>query len=101
MERTIVTQFETRREAETAVEHLVQEHGIQRADIFIRASGEANSAGMKAAGADIESGHPGVERKGSPELAGPIEVSIDCHDDRSATVRSALQEIGARSLRVH
>ena len=101
MERTIVAQFETRREAETAVEHLVQEHGIQRTDVFIRAPGEANSAGVKPAGADVESGHPGVEKKGSPELAGPIEVSVDCHDDRSAKVRNALQEAGAKSLTAH
>lgn len=99
MERTIVALFDTRREAETAVEHLVQEHGIDRTDVFIRALGEANSAGIRAAGADVESGHPGVETQGTPELAGRIEVSVDCHDDRSATVRIALNEAGARSLR--
>lgn len=98
MERTIVAHFDTRREAETAVEHLVQQYGIDRADVFIRAPGEANSAGIKAAGADVESGHPGVEKKGQPELAGRIEVSVDCHDDRSAKVLSALQEAGAKSL---
>lgn len=101
MERTIVAQFETRREAELAVEHLVQEHGIQRADVFIRARGEANSSGVKAAGADVESGHPGVTKKGTPELGGSIEVSVDCHNDRSGSVRSALQEAGAKSLQAH
>jgi hypothetical protein len=101
MERTIVAQFETRREAEVAVEHLVQEHGIPRADVFIRARGEANSAGVKPAGADVESGHAGVEKRGSPELAGPIEVSVDCHGDQSDVVRSALRAAGANSLKVH
>lgn len=43
MERTIVANFDTRRDAETAVEHLVQEHGIDRADIFVRAPGAANA----------------------------------------------------------
>lgn len=101
MERTIVAQFETRREAETAVEHLVQQHGIPRTDVFIRAPGKANSAGIKAAGADIESGHPGVETHGKPELAGPIEVSVDCPGERSGRVRSILQEAGATSLQAH
>lgn len=52
MERTIVATFETRRDAETAVEHLVQEHGVKRTDIFVQAKGEANSAGVRPAGAD-------------------------------------------------
>lgn len=30
METTIIGTFETRREAELAVEHVVQEHGVQR-----------------------------------------------------------------------
>ena len=77
MERTIVATFESRRQAELAVERLVQEHGIPRTDVFLRARGEANSSGVKAAGADIESGHPGVEEHGSPLLAGLIEVSVD------------------------
>lgn len=99
MERTIIANFDTRRDAETAVEHLVQEHGINRSDIFVRAAGNANTAGTRAAGADVESGHPGVERHGKPELAGPIEVSIDCHGDSSGMVRSALEHAGAKRLR--
>ncbi len=62
MERTIVASFATRREADLAIEHLVQQHGIDRTDVFVGAPGEANSAGTKAAGADVESGHPGVKR---------------------------------------
>jgi len=33
-ERTISANFEMRRDAEAVVEHLVQEHGINRSDIF-------------------------------------------------------------------
>jgi len=101
MERTIVAQFESRRQAELAVERLVQEHHIPRTDVFVRARGEANSSGLKAAGADIESGHPGVERHESPELAGMIEVSVDCHGDLSGKVCHALQAAGANSLKAH
>lgn len=101
MERTIVAQFESRRQAELAVERLVQEHRIPRSDIFVRALGEANSSGVKAAGADVESGHPGVEKQGIPELAGMIEVSVDCHGDLSGKVCHALQAAGASSLKAH
>ena len=98
MERTIVAQFESRRQAELAVERLVQEHGIPRTDVFVRARGEANSSGVKAAGADIESGHPGVEKHGSPQLAGMIKVSVDCHGDQSVKVCRVLSSAGASSL---
>ena len=76
---TLIARFETRRDAEVAVEHLVRQYGIERLDIFIQAEGAANSAGSKLAGADIESGQPGVEKRGDPALNAPIEVSVDCH----------------------
>ena len=101
MERTIIGSFATRREAEIAVEHLVQEHGIARTDIFIQAAGTANSPGSKIAGADIESGHPGVDKSGQPELAGEVEVSVDCHGEQGRLVESALKAAGARQLRSH
>ena len=100
VERTIVARFDTRRDAETAVEHLVQEHGIDRADIFVRAPGVANTAGSRAAGADIESGHAGVEKRGQTELAGPIEVSVECEAGRATLVKSTLEKDGATSLRM-
>lgn len=100
VERTIVANFDTRRDAETAVEHLVQEHGIERADIFVRAPGAANTAGTRPAGADVESGHPGVARQGEPELAGPIEVSVECDAQRTTVVKSTLEKDGATALRV-
>ena len=99
MESTITAQFETRRDAEIAVEQLVQEHKIPRADIFIRARGEANSAGVKAAGADVESGHDSAKERGTPELAGMIEVSVDYHGDKADAVRKSLKEAGSKSLK--
>jgi hypothetical protein len=98
MERTIIGSFATRRHAEIAVEHLVQEHGIAHTDIFIKASGRANSAGTEIAGADIESGHPGVEKRGKRELAGAVEVAIDCHGDDAAVVEAAFKDAGATQL---
>ncbi|MGC2782015.1 MAG: hypothetical protein WA418_40925 [Bradyrhizobium sp.] len=95
MERTIIGHFATRREAELAVEHLVQDHGIARTDVFVQAPGAANSAGTRAAGADVESGHPGVDKRGAPELEGEIEVSVDCHGEQSADMEGILKEAGA------
>ncbi|MGJ4889512.1 hypothetical protein ACQR1Y_15025 [Bradyrhizobium sp. HKCCYLRH3099] len=101
MERTIIGHFATRRAAELAVEHLVQDHGIARTDVSVRAAGEANSAGSKAAGADVESGHPGVDKQGAPELEGEIEVSVGGRAAGSADVEGIMREAGARSVSAH
>lgn len=98
MERTIVANFETRRDAEIAVEHLVQEHRVARADIFIRAKGDSNSAGVRASGADVQSGHDS-QKRGTPELGGEIEVSVDYHGREPDVVREALKAAGSRSIK--
>lgn len=98
MERTVIGSFASRRDAEIAVEHLVQEHGIARADVFIQAPGTANSAGSEIAGADIESGHPGVAKRGRPQLGGAVEVSVDCHGDDAKIVEATFKDAGVRQL---
>lgn len=100
MALTVVANFETRRDAETSVEHLVQEHGIDRSDIFVSSPGQANTAGTRPAGADIESGHPGVDTEGEPKLSGPIEVSVECERNQSTLVKSALERAGGFDIRV-
>jgi hypothetical protein len=99
MEQTVVAYFDNRREAELAVEHLIQEHGIERTDIFLQAQGQANTAGIRAAGADVESGHPGVETHASPKLDGEIELSVDCHGTEQDMVLKTLKETGATRVR--
>jgi len=101
VENTIIARFETRREAEIAVEHLVQQHGIERTDVFIAPEGAANSAGSKIAGADSENGHPGVEKRTDPALNGPIEVSVDCRGKVVRKVEQALKQAGARQVDRH
>jgi hypothetical protein len=101
MERTIIGSFSTRRDAEIAVEHLVQQHGIARTDVFIQAQGKANSAGSETGGADIESGYPGVAKRGQPQLDGDVEVSVDCHGDDARMVEATFKEAGAKRLRSH
>ena len=96
---SIRANFDTRRDAETAIEHLVQQHGIDRNGISVQPAGQANSAGTRPAGADVESGHPGVEKHGRPKLSGPVEVSVDCPGEKSSAVAVALREAGAREIK--
>ncbi|CAL77483.1 conserved hypothetical protein; putative signal peptide [Bradyrhizobium sp. ORS 278] len=64
----------------------------------VRAAGPANSAGSQASGADVESGHPGVGKKGAPELEGEIEVVVGGFTAGSADIEGVLKEAGARSV---
>lgn len=91
---TVTGRFESRREAELAVEHLVQEHGVERTDIFIEPESNANSAGVVEAGADAESGHPGFDKNSEPALEGAIIVSVDVNDDQVDVVRDVMTEAG-------
>lgn len=97
MERTVVAHFETRRDAEIAVEHLVQAHGVARTDVFIRAKGESNSAGVRAAGADVERGH-GPQKRDTSVLGSEIKASVDYHGSEPEVVREALLAAGSRSI---
>ncbi|ABD86694.1 hypothetical protein [Rhodopseudomonas palustris] len=98
MQQSIRGGFATRRDAELAVERLVQEHGVDRAAIVVTARGEANSAGSKIAGADAESGHPGIEKHGAPELNGAIDVAISCGVSQADIVAAALKQAGAQDV---
>lgn len=100
MSTTVIGTFSTRRQAELAVERLVQEHGLERTDIFIAADGDDNTAGQERAGADDEPDVPTVEDDGGPALNGRIEVSVDIEDDRLVErVRDAFSEFDAGDIR--
>jgi hypothetical protein len=81
---TIKAVFKTREAADLAVEHLVQQHGVARPDIFIQAVSAENTAGSAPSGGDV-SGNGGA-RKDAP-LEGEIEVSADI----SASLVTAVQ----------
>ena len=96
---TITATFSTRRQADVAVEQLVQEFGIERTDVFVVPEAGENSAGTRPDGADVESGHPDVDPAGDPALKGGLVVSIDLADDSAlAKVRAALEEHGGRDV---
>ena len=89
---TIRATFETREAADLAVEHLVQQHGIARPDIFIRAAGDRNSAGSAPSGGDAS--HDGGARRDAP-LEGEIEVSADIAPSQIAAIQRSLGDAGA------
>lgn len=93
MESTIIGEFDTRG-AELAVEHVVQECGVPRTDVFVQPVGDANTerpAGADAKAAPAASGHQ--------KLEGSIEVSVDLHGDDPQKIASALKNVGAKAVR--
>ena len=99
MGTTLNATFETRREAEMTVERLVQEHGLERTDIFITAAGDENTAGEEQAGSDGEAGEPSPEARDDSPLNGAVSVSVDIADEAKATkVREAFSEFEAADV---
>jgi hypothetical protein len=96
VEVTIIGEFDTRRSAELAVEHVVQECGVPRSDVFVQPVGGANTAGTRAAGADAKAA---PKPEGHQRLEGPLEVSVDFHGDDSEKISRALKSAGATVVR--
>jgi hypothetical protein len=97
---TINATFETRREAELAVEHLVQEHGIDRDDVEVGAEGDQNSAGVKANGSDNETE---LEDGTGDEAAlnGRISLSVTVDsEDTAESVQEVLEEYGGDEVTI-
>lgn len=96
---TLNATFETRREAEMTVERLVQEHGLDRTDIFIAAAGDENTTGQKQTGSDNAAGGASSESRDDSPLNGGVTVSVDIQDEaRVAKVREAFTEFAAADV---
>ena len=93
MNHEILATFETRRAAEMAVEHLVQEYGIARTDIVAGAEGASNSSGTVRSGADAAPDAAGSDSQ--PKLKGAIEVRVKCDEAQRDAVKAAFQQAGA------
>jgi len=89
---TIRATFDTREAADLAVEHLVQQHGILRPDIFIQSATDRNTTGSKPSGGDAS--HEGGSRDDGA-LEGEIEVAADIASDQIAAVQRSLGDAGA------
>ncbi|WP_062018571.1 hypothetical protein [Aureimonas sp. AU4] len=99
MSTTLTALFETRRDAEMTVERLVQEHGVERSDIFVFAAGDANTAGVEPAGSDVKADQPSMPQRDDAPLNGSIEVSVDIEEeDRAAVIRQAFSEFHAHDI---
>ncbi|MGC4411049.1 hypothetical protein D4A92_23615 (plasmid) [Rhizobium rosettiformans] len=92
---TLKAVFDTRERADIAVEHLVQQHGVERPDIFIQAASAKNTAGTSPSGGDTARSEG--SRHDAP-LKGEIEVSADIASHLTSVVRQSLNEAGAISV---
>jgi hypothetical protein len=100
MSKTINGSFETRRDADMAVERLVQEFGVERTDIFVAAQGQDNSVGPARAGSDSESDAPSPEAREDGAHEGAIVVSVDVNDDEIVSkVAGAIREFSGTAER--
>lgn len=95
---TITATFDTRRDAEFAVEHLVQEHDIDRDDIVIGPHGDENSVGLGTSGSDGPTiGEDADEDEAA--LNGAITVSVTLSDDKDVhTIQDVLLEYGGSEI---
>jgi len=92
---TITATFESREGAELAVEHLVQEHELDRGDIVLESASDENSAGSEAGGADLDTAFEDGTEDGAA-LNGVVKVTITLDDeDLMEDVEEVLHEFGA------
>ena len=100
MSKRINGSFETRRDADMAVECLVQEFGVERTDIFVAAQGEDNSVGPSRAGSDNKSDGPSPEEREDGPHEGAIVVSVDVNDeDIISKVAGAFREFSGTAAK--
>ena len=88
--------FADRRAAELAVEHLVQEIGLDRKSISIAAHGDANTSGTRRSGADAQGSLPETGPSSEPKLSGEIEMSVACASADAEQITEALKQAGGR-----
>ncbi|KQP13962.1 MULTISPECIES: hypothetical protein [unclassified Methylobacterium] len=98
MSKTMSADFKSRRDAETAVEHIVQEHGIDRSAVTIAPAGDDNTAGTEAARADIEDGRLKEGTEGEPALEGEIRVTVAFDDGLTEKVMTSFETYGGRAI---
>lgn len=98
MTQTVSAEFDTRRDAEMTVEHLVQEYGLDRRAISIVSVADRNSVGTEVAGSDLEDGEPKHDTTSRPPLAGRLRVSVETQAAQDEAVRKAFAAYNGRVL---
>jgi hypothetical protein len=92
--------FSTREGADLAIEHLVQEYGIDRAFIYVEPVDDTNSSGTDPSGGDHASGERGHANRADAPLHGSIQLTVPVGKERLRKIESALKEIGASEVEV-
>lgn len=90
--------YSTREQADLAVEHLVQEHGMDRSVIFVEPVEESNSSGEQASGGDAASGDEGSQTRDDAPLNGAIRLTVAASQHELSLLRGALEKAGATSV---
>ncbi len=96
MKRTITGLFNTRREAEMAVEHLTQEHGFDRSRVRTHAAGEENTSGTVLSGADAAAVAEGETPEGVRH--GRVAVLMEADDAEVERVSHAFRDCGVACI---
>lgn len=91
MSKLISADFKSRRDAEMAIEHIVQEHGLDRNAVEVGPASVENTAGTEAARADVEDGHLKSGTEGEPALAGKIRVFVSVDEAIADKVLSSFE----------
>jgi hypothetical protein len=86
--------FETREAADYAIEHLVQQHGLNRADIFAEPEGDSNTAGNRISGGDAGK----EDAAEDAPLRGAVKVSADVAQSQVEIVEGAFREMGGQDI---
>lgn len=98
MAETITGDFETRREAELAVEHLVQQEGLDRASITLAPAGDRNTVGTKPDGADKSDGRAGQQARDDAPTEGAVKITVSISSEKAGAIRQALSVAKARNI---
>lgn len=98
MARTMSAEFATRREAEMAVEHLVQEYDFDRKAVTVTTASSWNTVGTEPAGGDVEDGHGHPAHDPQPALEGKIRVSVEADEGLSDKVRASFENAGGTAV---
>ena len=88
--------FDTRREAEMAIERLVQTHGFDRGAIEVVSATAQNSAGIEIAGADAKRGEAAPTANDDAALNGRVEVRVSSGE--AETTRAVFIEFHAADI---
>jgi len=87
--------FRTHEEATLAVEHLVQEYGIEPSFIYVDPVSDENTAGVAPNGGDHAAGQPGHADRSDAPCRGEIELTVPAKPETLSRLRRALEDVGA------